>query len=345
MQKALLEGFLSTISVRSQYISLRKSTENHEVLYWETLSAERSCHQLLPSAWTVNQKIDCPEEVLLSTNINSDSEYIFSISNINLITSQGLIISSPCADYRSTIPRKAKLQNTLYPWQRGQGATSHEWSSQMWGQPTLPSLGGEFPDTTTFEELWDNFKHSSISVSKKQRVKSGQVWKSGRFPGASAAEEDEAETCGEQRGLSFLPRLAGESQSFAGTGWTQSPALAALLAAGPANPALGSDHPVPLSLFPQMDWWALGPLFSWQQNSIGLQSWEALDWSKCRALCYLTWIFTISTPYTHRETLNLLQTLITQKTNQLSCRFSAATSGGEKLCVTLRRFKQTAKNC
>lgn len=74
---------------------------------------------LLPNAWAVNQKIDCPEKVLLSTNTGSFPEYIFLIFNINLITSQGLIISSPCADYRSTFPCKAQLQNMMCPWSVG----------------------------------------------------------------------------------------------------------------------------------------------------------------------------------------------------------------------------------
>lgn len=123
-------------------------------------------------------KLDCPEKFLVSTNTNLYSQYIFCISNITLITSQGLIISSSCwlQKYCS-----CKAPEHAVPLQRGQGGTSPNWRAQILGHPTLPSLGREFLAFQIFKNFQITINISQLAFPKMQTAKSGQIQKCDPF--------------------------------------------------------------------------------------------------------------------------------------------------------------------
>lgn len=192
-----------------------------------------------------------------------------------------------------------KAPEHAVPLQRGQGGTSPNWSSQILGHPTLPSLGGEFLAFQIFKNFQITINISQLVFPKTETAKSGQVQKCDPFrvvckagskisPGGRQGRDVcRPEGCWEHRGLSILPWLSGESHSCCFTGlWWKSQAACMAGTAGHRSPSLSCHSPgrtakpgppaLPLLSTERLAsprFW-----FLWQQNCSVLHSWALCSW-------------------------------------------------------------------
>lgn len=215
------------------------------------LSAKRFCYQL-PA-----QCLNCKSKSWLPWKSLAVYKYklIFRISflhfqhkSYNLSRLYYLFIMCWLQKYYSLQSRASEHD---VPLQRGQGVTSHDWSSQMLGHLTLPSPGGEFPDTEflrPFRQL-ETFLNKSFQKLKQQNLgKSENLTLSNLFAKMAVSISSGRRQsrhlgrpagCWGHRGLSFLPCLCGQSHicCFA-RHWRKSQAARTAVTAGRSSPSL-----------------------------------------------------------------------------------------------------------
>lgn len=123
-------------------------------------------------------KIDCPEKLLVHKYKLIFRIYFlhFQHNSYNFSRLNHLFIVCWLQKYCS-----CKAPEHAVPLQRGQGGTRPNWSSQILGQPTLPSLGGEFLAFQICKNFQITINTSQLVFPKMETAKSGLVQKCDPF--------------------------------------------------------------------------------------------------------------------------------------------------------------------
>lgn len=196
----------------------------------------RFCCQPLPNVLTVNQKWIalknswCPQ---IQTYIQNIFSVFPTYNTYNLPRLNHLFIECWLQKYCS-----CKAPEHAVPLQRGQGGTSPNWSSQILGDPPLPSLGGEFLTFQIFENLQITINSSQLVFPKMETAKSGLFQKCDPFWAVCKAGSEISPGGREGRDVS-RPEGAGNTEDFPSCQDCVGKATAAVLLGSGGNARLG----------------------------------------------------------------------------------------------------------